>query len=136
MLTTHQQHLAAAADSSNNNIIHPHHIKRPNQLDTDTGKQQHRRHFVGESAAAAAQAQATAGQAATGTPKPPTTTLNDVFISVKTTKRNHDSRLDLVLSTWHQLARHQVSYALHKSAHAWVYYVCMGDYVGYLAARR
>lgn len=46
---------------------------------------------------------------ATATPKPPTTSLGDIFISVKTTKKNHDNRLELILNTWHQLAKHQVS---------------------------
>lgn len=46
---------------------------------------------------------------ATATPKPPTTSLGDIFISVKTTKKNHDNRLELILNTWHQMAKHQVS---------------------------
>lgn len=47
---------------------------------------------------------------ATATPKPPTTSLNDIFISVKTTKQNHDNRLELILNTWQQLAKQQVSF--------------------------
>lgn len=45
----------------------------------------------------------------TGTPKPPTTELDDIFISVKTTKSYHDSRLALIVKTWFQLAKDQVS---------------------------
>lgn len=45
----------------------------------------------------------------TGTPKPPTTELDDLFISVKTTKSYHDSRLSLIIKTWFQLAKSQVS---------------------------
>lgn len=45
---------------------------------------------------------------ATATPKPPTLNVNDIFISVKTTKQNHDNRLELILKTWQQLAKHQV----------------------------
>lgn len=44
----------------------------------------------------------------TGTPKPPTTELDDIFISVKTTKNYHDSRLSLIIKTWFQLAKTQV----------------------------
>lgn len=47
-------------------------------------------------------------RAVTGTPKPPTTELNDIFISVKTTKNYHDSRLALIIKTWFQLAKEQV----------------------------
>nr|UZQ18782.1 Fringe [Doryteuthis pealeii] len=35
------------------------------------------------------------------------TTLNDIFISVKTTKKFHDKRLKLVLDTWFQFAKDQ-----------------------------
>lgn len=45
----------------------------------------------------------------TGTPKPTTISLNDIFISVKTTKLYHDTRLDLIIKTWFQLATDQVS---------------------------
>lgn len=48
-------------------------------------------------------------RSATATPKPPTIELNDIFISVKTTKSNHNNRLDLILNTWQQLAKEQVS---------------------------
>lgn len=48
-------------------------------------------------------------RAATATPRPPTTTLGDIFISVKTTKKNHDNRVELILGTWHQLAKQQVN---------------------------
>ncbi|XP_018336908.1 fringe glycosyltransferase [Agrilus planipennis] len=44
---------------------------------------------------------------ATATIRPPTTTLDDVFISVKTTKYYHKSRLNLILKTWFQLAKKQ-----------------------------
>lgn len=46
---------------------------------------------------------------ATATVKPPTTTLNDIFISVKTTKNYHRKRLPIILKTWFQLAKKQVS---------------------------
>ena len=45
----------------------------------------------------------------TGTPKPPTTELDDIFISVKTTKNYHDVRLAMIVKTWFQLAKDQVS---------------------------
>lgn len=45
----------------------------------------------------------------TGTPKPATTNLNDIFITVKTTKLYHDTRLALIIKTWFQLAKDQVS---------------------------
>ncbi|XP_037907215.1 fringe glycosyltransferase [Hermetia illucens] len=43
----------------------------------------------------------------TATPKPPITELDDIFISVKTTKNYHDTRLALIIKTWFQLARDQ-----------------------------
>ena len=46
-------------------------------------------------------------QMATATPAPHTT-LDDIFISVKTTKNFHQSRLDVILKTWFTLARDQV----------------------------
>lgn len=46
----------------------------------------------------------------TGTPKPATTNLNDIFITVKTTKLYHDTRLTLIIKTWFQLAKDQVSW--------------------------
>lgn len=45
----------------------------------------------------------------TGTPKPATTSLNDLFITVKTTKLYHETRLALIIKTWFQLAKDQVS---------------------------
>lgn len=42
--------------------------------------------------------------------KEPLTTLDDVFISVKTASSYHKSRLALILRTWFQLAKTQVSY--------------------------
>lgn len=39
----------------------------------------------------------------------PETQLNDIFISVKTTRSFHRTRLDLLLKTWFQLAPKQVS---------------------------
>lgn len=48
-------------------------------------------------------------RAVTATPQPPTTELDDIFISVKTTKNYHDTRLALIIKTWFQLARDQVS---------------------------
>lgn len=47
--------------------------------------------------------------AVTATPKPATTSLNDIFITVKTTKLYHDTRLALIIKTWFQLAKEQVS---------------------------
>lgn len=46
---------------------------------------------------------------ATATVKPPSTRLDDVFISVKTTKHYHAQRLPIILKTWFQLAKSQVS---------------------------
>lgn len=46
----------------------------------------------------------------TATLRPLTTTLDDVFISVKTTKHYHKNRLPIILTTWFQLAKDQVSY--------------------------
>lgn len=43
----------------------------------------------------------------TGTPKPPTTELDDLLISVKTTKAYHDTRLEMIIKTWYQLAKEQ-----------------------------
>lgn len=48
-------------------------------------------------------------RAVTATPQPPITELDDIFISVKTTKNYHDTRLALIIKTWFQLARDQVS---------------------------
>lgn len=48
----------------------------------------------------------------TGTPKPATTNLNDIFITVKTTKLYHDTRLALIIKTWFQLAKDQVSWKM------------------------
>jgi len=48
-------------------------------------------------------------RAVTATPQPPVTELDDIFISVKTTKNYHDTRLALIIKTWFQLARDQVS---------------------------
>ncbi|XP_062710176.1 fringe glycosyltransferase [Aedes albopictus] len=46
-------------------------------------------------------------QSVTGTPKPPTTELDDLLISVKTTKGYHDTRLEMITKTWYQLAKEQ-----------------------------
>lgn len=46
---------------------------------------------------------------ATATVKPPSTTLEDIFISVKTTKHYHRRRLPIILKTWFQLAKSQVN---------------------------
>uniref|UniRef100_A0A182FFA8 Fringe-like glycosyltransferase domain-containing protein n=1 Tax=Anopheles albimanus TaxID=7167 RepID=A0A182FFA8_ANOAL len=46
--------------------------------------------------------------AVTGTPKPPTTELDDLLISVKTTKSYHDTRLEMITKTWYQLAKEQI----------------------------
>ena len=45
---------------------------------------------------------------ATGTSRPVGTQLNDVFISVKTTRNYHKWRLPVILKTWFQLAKDQV----------------------------
>ncbi|XP_058122172.1 fringe glycosyltransferase [Anopheles ziemanni] len=45
--------------------------------------------------------------AVTGTPKPPTTELDDLLISVKTTKSYHDTRLEMIIKTWYQLGKEQ-----------------------------
>lgn len=45
---------------------------------------------------------------ATATAKP-TTSLDDIFISVKTTKKFHKERLEILLRTWFKLAPRQVS---------------------------
>ena len=47
---------------------------------------------------------------ATATMAPFTTNLNDVFISVKTTRHYHHSRLPAIIDTWFQFARNQVSF--------------------------
>ena len=44
----------------------------------------------------------------TTTKTKPHTTLDDIFISVKTTKNFHASRLDFIIKTWFTLAREQV----------------------------
>lgn len=41
--------------------------------------------------------------------KPSELTLDDIFIGVKTTRRYHKSRLDILVKTWFQNAKHQVS---------------------------
>jgi len=43
------------------------------------------------------------------TSKPAGTRLSDVFISVKTTRNYHKWRLPVILKTWFQLAKDQVS---------------------------
>jgi hypothetical protein len=43
----------------------------------------------------------------------PHTSLDDIFISVKTTKNFHTSRLDVIIKTWFTLAREQVSILLY-----------------------
>ncbi len=40
----------------------------------------------------------------------PITALNDIFISVKTTKTFHKTRLDVILKTWFTLAKDQVNF--------------------------
>lgn len=51
---------------------------------------------------------------ATATIKPPSTRLQDVFISVKTTKHYHSHRLPVILKTWFQLAKAQVSDGFYR----------------------
>lgn len=55
------------------------------------------------------------------TPKPPNVELDDIFISVKTTKANHGNRLDVISKTWFQLAAKQVNCALNS--------ICIGNLV-------
>ena len=43
-----------------------------------------------------------------------TVKYDDVFISVKTTHKNHQSRLDTVISTWYQLARENTYFFTDK----------------------
>lgn len=38
----------------------------------------------------------------------PSLELDDIFISVKTTKDYHDTRLSMIVKTWFQLAKDQV----------------------------
>lgn len=45
---------------------------------------------------------------ATATIKPPATNLDDLFISVKTTRSYHTTRLSIILKTWFQLAKKQI----------------------------
>ena len=45
---------------------------------------------------------------ATATMAPFSTDLDDVFISVKTTRHNHYSRLPAIIGTWFQFAKEQV----------------------------
>lgn len=47
---------------------------------------------------------------ATATMAPFTTELDDLFISVKTTKHYHHSRLMAIIGTWFQFAKDQVSF--------------------------
>lgn len=53
----------------------------------------------------------------------PRLTIEDIFLSVKTTKKFHRSRVDVILQTWFKLARDQVRTAinfkapLHRSGH-------------------
>ena len=47
-----------------------------------------------------------------------TTNLDDVFISVKTTKHYHHSRLPAIISTWFQFAKDQVRDKSSGSFHA------------------
>lgn len=42
------------------------------------------------------------------TPTPRMTDLDDIFISVKTTKDYHVSRLNMIVKTWFQLSKDQV----------------------------
>lgn len=54
----------------------------------------------------------------------PLTSLDDLFISVKTTKSFHQSRLNVILKTWFVLARDQVSFV--------AIIFCLFDFVVYL----
>jgi hypothetical protein len=49
---------------------------------------------------------------ATATMAPFSTDLDDLFISVKTTRHYHHFRLPAIISTWFQFAKEQVSSAL------------------------
>lgn len=50
-----------------------------------------------------------AAAGSTATPKPPLARPQDVFISVKTTGHYHRARLPVIIKTWFQLAKEQVS---------------------------
>jgi hypothetical protein len=56
---------------------------------------------------------------ATATLRPPTTVLDDVFISVKTTKSYHNHRLPIILKTWFQLAKAQVTTHVGRVSAPW-----------------
>uniref|UniRef100_A0A182PIE6 Fringe-like glycosyltransferase domain-containing protein n=1 Tax=Anopheles epiroticus TaxID=199890 RepID=A0A182PIE6_9DIPT len=62
--------------------------------------------------------------AVTGTPKPPTTELDDLLISVKTTKSYHDTRLEMIIKTWYQLAKEQRTSARSHGLREASYYGC------------
>ncbi|KMQ90465.1 fringe glycosyltransferase-like protein [Lasius niger] len=51
---------------------------------------------------------------ATATMAPFATNLNDVFISVKTTKHYHHSRLPAIIDTWFQFAKNQTWFFTDK----------------------
>ncbi|XP_053677521.1 fringe glycosyltransferase [Anopheles nili] len=70
-----------------------------NKLVTERGVEPSRRTLDGK--------RIPAPPAVTGTPKPPTTELDDLLISVKTTKSYHDTRLEMIIKTWYQLAKEQ-----------------------------
>ena len=57
---------------------------------------------------------------ATATMAPFSTDLDDVFISVKTTRNYHYSRLPAIIDTWFQFAKHQVY--LHSNFYFYGYY--------------
>lgn len=62
-------------------------------------------------------------RAVTATPKPSTINLNDIFITVKTTKIYHDTRLALIIKTWFQLAKEQVSHIQSRCSKLHVLFV-------------
>lgn len=52
--------------------------------------------------------------AGTITPAPTPTQLNDIFLAVKTTEKNHAKRLTIIAKTWFQMAREQVILFSHR----------------------
>uniref|UniRef100_A0A336MEC9 CSON000192 protein n=1 Tax=Culicoides sonorensis TaxID=179676 RepID=A0A336MEC9_CULSO len=58
----------------------------------------------------------------TGTPKPDQYKLDDIFISVKTTKNYHNNRLVMIIKTWFQLAKDQKNYLARHNHHHYLLY--------------
>lgn len=84
-------------DTASDKRTQPYGHSRIGHIDTVTDYLLKKQHNVYESSV-------------TGTPKPTITTLDDIFITVKTTKLYHNTRLALIIKTWFQLAKEQVSW--------------------------